>query len=227
MQEHLFKSINNCIDSKNWIGDDNRCRAKDSDFDKIATGYKKDVKGKGKETESSSLITVQQDPFGASSSKTIVPVKAIDQIEISLDNALEDAVNNKKDGADDEEDEDIRIFSASLLSLLRSDLPKDIKEAFIKTLEEKQTSATDYIIDFSKQVYQMITLLKSPTLVKDSSEIVIRQRNGPMIQEILLVNYQLEENGNDFLPSPLDHSCMISKVEEREFSRLFTNLTFN
>ncbi|KAI8095543.1 hypothetical protein BDF21DRAFT_457833 [Thamnidium elegans] len=64
------------------------------DFDKIATGYKKDVKDKGKETESSSLSIAQQDPFGASSSKTIVPVKAIGQIEISLDNALEDAVNN-------------------------------------------------------------------------------------------------------------------------------------
>ncbi|KAI8061287.1 hypothetical protein BDF21DRAFT_325634, partial [Thamnidium elegans] len=92
----------------------------------------------------------------------------------------------------------------------------------IKTLEEKQTSATDYIIDFSKQVYQMITLLKNSIFVKDGTEIVIRQRNGPMIQEILLVNYQLEENSNVFLPPPLDHSCIISKVEEREFSRLFT-----
>ncbi|KAI8091496.1 hypothetical protein BDF21DRAFT_332533, partial [Thamnidium elegans] len=92
----------------------------------------------------------------------------------------------------------------------------------IKTLEEKQTSATDYIIDFSKQVYQMITLLKNSTFVKDGTEVVIRQRNGPMIQEILPVNYQLEENSNDFLPPPLDDSCMMSKVEEGEFSRLFT-----
>ncbi|KAG2228993.1 hypothetical protein INT48_002080, partial [Thamnidium elegans] len=68
----------------------------------------------------------------------------------------------------------------------------------------------------------MITLLKNSTFVKDGTEIVIRQRNGPMIQEILPVNYQLEENSKDFLPPPLDHSCMISKVEEREFSRLFT-----
>ncbi|KAI8095542.1 hypothetical protein BDF21DRAFT_329988, partial [Thamnidium elegans] len=75
---------------------------------------------------------------------------------------------------------------------------------------------------FSKQVYQMITLLKSSTFVKDGSETIIRQRNGPMIQEILPVSYQLEENSNDFLPPFLDHSCMISKVEGGEFCRLFT-----
>ncbi|KAG2232105.1 hypothetical protein INT48_006782 [Thamnidium elegans] len=68
----------------------------------------------------------------------------------------------------------------------------------------------------------MITLLKNSTFVKDGTEVVIRQRNGPMIQEILPVNYQLEENSNDFLPPPLDDSCMMSKVEEGESSRLFT-----
>ncbi|KAI9257838.1 hypothetical protein EDC94DRAFT_676011 [Helicostylum pulchrum] len=107
-------------------------------------------------------------------------------------------VDNEEDVLDNEEDQEIRTCSASFLSLIRSDLPEDIKEAFMKTLEEKLTLATDCIIDFSKQQYKMTTLLKTSTFVKEDDDIKLQQRSGRKLQDVLPPNYQLKENSGVF-----------------------------
>lgn len=92
-------------------------------------------------------------------------------------------MDNAENVAINEEDQEFRTCSASFLNLI-SYLSEDTKGAFIKTLGEKQTAATDYVIDFSEQVFKMITLLKTSTFVKkNGNEIEIQQRNDLMIKK--------------------------------------------
>jgi hypothetical protein len=62
--------------------------------------------------------------------------------------------------AQEQEEQQIRTFSASLLPLLRSDLSTDIQDTFLKTIEEAVVSANDYIASYSVQVYKLVLLLK-------------------------------------------------------------------
>jgi DNA phosphorothioation-dependent restriction protein DptG len=58
--------------------------------------------------------------------------------------------------AQEQEEQQIRTFSASLLPLLRSDLPADIQDTFLKTIEEAVIPDSNYIASYSVQVYKLI-----------------------------------------------------------------------
>lgn len=88
----------------------------------------------------------------------------------------------------EEDDEKTRNCSASLLPLIRSDLPADIKDKFLRVLERKLTAGTDYTIDFGVQVRKMINLLRACTFVKDGNSVKIQQKRGPRLQDVQLKN---------------------------------------
>ncbi|GAA5809225.1 hypothetical protein MFLAVUS_002630 [Mucor flavus] len=195
----------------------------ESDFDRLVSDYQKEAKGKGKEVEVLSqkieeINLIEEDEYGESSSRAIPKIqtgKAQNQSEESSDDPTESDLN-------EEDDEKTRSCSASLLPLIRSDLPADIKDKFLRVLERKLTAATDYTIDFGVQVRKTINLLRASTFVKDGNSVKIRQERGPRLQDVLPTNYQLEEKGDIFLPSPLDFSCLETANLARNFSKLFS-----
>ena len=76
----------------------------------------------------------------------------------------EETTEEAKDtSAQEQEEQQMWTFSASLLPFLRSDLPADIQDTFLKTIEEAAVSASDYIASYSVQVYKLILLLKKPS----------------------------------------------------------------
>ncbi|KAI9244599.1 hypothetical protein EDC94DRAFT_653880 [Helicostylum pulchrum] len=130
----------------------------ESDFDRLVSDYRKDVKGKGEEVEVEVLSPkieeislIEEDEY----------VESLHQPEGPSDNPTELDMN--------EEDEKTRNCSSSLLSLIRTDLPADIKDTFLRVLKGKLTAATDYTIDFGVQVHKMINLLRACTFVKDAN----------------------------------------------------------
>lgn len=60
-----------------------------------------------------------------------------------------------------EETELMRTCSASLASLIRKDLPEDIRTAFLDTIERNLISATDYVVEYSMQVRRLLLLLRT------------------------------------------------------------------
>lgn len=107
--------------------------------------------------------------------------------------------------------------------MIRKDLPDDIKETFLRVLDEKLTAATDYTIDFGVQVHKTVNLLRTSTFVKDGNSVKIQQKRSSRLQDILPTNYQLEKNDDIFLPPPLDSSCLTTENLVRNFSSLFNN----
>ncbi|KAI9275277.1 hypothetical protein EDC94DRAFT_644071 [Helicostylum pulchrum] len=187
--------------------------------------YRKDVKGKGKEVEVEVLSQkieetslIEEDEYVPSSSSSVSKtqtVESLHQPEGSSDNPTELDMN-------EEEDEKTRHCSSSLLPLIRSDLPADIKDTFLRVLKGKLTAATDYTIDFGVQAHKMINLLRACTFVKDGNSVKMQQKRGPQLQDILPTNYQLEKKGDIFLPPPLDFSCLKTANLVRNFSKLFS-----
>ncbi|CEI92688.1 hypothetical protein RMCBS344292_06941 [Rhizopus microsporus] len=110
--------------------------------------------------------------------------------------------------AQEQEEQQIRTFSASLLPLLRSDLPADIQDTFLKTIEEAVVSASDYIASYSAQVYKLVLLLKKSSFFKlDYDEIILQHKVGVSIQDIVPESFCCQNDITHFSP-PVDRSCL-------------------
>jgi hypothetical protein len=94
-----------------------------------------------------------------------------------------------------------------LLPILRSDLPADIQVTFLKTIEEAVVSASNYIVSYSVQVYKLVLLLKKSSFFKlDNGEIILQDKVGVSIQDIVPESFCCQSDTTHFSP-PIDRSC--------------------
>ncbi|ORE16269.1 hypothetical protein BCV71DRAFT_236791 [Rhizopus microsporus] len=112
-------------------------------------------------------------------------------------------------------------IDASLLPLLRSDLPADIQDTFLKTIEEAAVSDSDYIASYSVQVYKLVLLLKKSSFFKlDNDEIILQHKVSVSIQDIIPESFCCQSDIIHFSP-PIDRSCLTDDALKKEFSSLF------
>ncbi|CEG76379.1 hypothetical protein RMATCC62417_11281 [Rhizopus microsporus] len=114
----------------------------------------------------------------------------------------------------------IRTFGASLMLLIRIDLPVDIKDEFLKTIRQTLTDASDYIIEYSIQVYKLLLAFKEACFIKQGNKIVLERKTGPLLEEIVPADFVVE-NGVDYLPPPFDRTILTSDFFEKDFESLF------
>ncbi|KAL4208516.1 hypothetical protein AB4K20DRAFT_1970171 [Rhizopus microsporus] len=110
----------------------------------------------------------------------------------------------------------IRTFSASLMPLIRIDLPADIKDEFLKTIRQTLTDASDYIIEYSIQVYKLLLTFKEACFIKQGNEIVLERKTGPLLEEIVPADFVIE-NSVDYLPPPLFYKGHLQRIHSNYF----------
>ncbi|KAG1168151.1 hypothetical protein G6F70_009249 [Rhizopus microsporus] len=108
--------------------------------------------------------------------------------------------------AQEQEEPQIRTFSASLLPLLRSDLPADIQDTFLKTIEEAAVSDSDYIASYSVQL--------------DNDELILQHKVSVSIQDIIPESFCCQSDITHFSP-PIDRSCFADDALKKEFNSFF------
>ncbi|CEJ05260.1 hypothetical protein RMCBS344292_19205 [Rhizopus microsporus] len=101
----------------------------------------------------------------------------------------------------------ISSFSTSLLSLLRSDLSVDIRDAFLYTIDQVMVSAC--------------VALKSATFINEGNNtVVLEEQNDVNVQEILPKDFPMQGNIVHF-PPPLNKECTPTVALEKELANLF------
>ncbi|CEG69796.1 hypothetical protein RMATCC62417_05804 [Rhizopus microsporus] len=129
-----------------------------------------------------------------------------------------EGTTEEEDISAQEQEQQIRTFDASLLPLLRSDLPSDIQDTFLKTIEEAVVSASDYIASYSVQVYKLVLLLKKSSFFKlDDDEIILQHKIGVSIQDIVPESFCCQSDINHFSP-PIDRSCLIDDTLKKNLT---------
>lgn len=114
----------------------------------------------------------------------------------------------------------IKTFSASLMPLIRTDLPADIKDEFLKTIRQTLTDASDYIIEYSIQVYKLLLIFRKAYFIKQGNKIVLERKTGPLLEEIVPAGFVVE-NGVRYLPPPFDRTILTNDFFEKDFESLF------
>ena len=114
----------------------------------------------------------------------------------------------------------IRTFSASLMPLIRIDLPADIKDEFLKTIRQTLTDASDYIIEYSIQVYKLLLTFKEACFIKQGNEIVLERKTGPLLEEIVPADFVIENSVN-YLPPPFDRTILTNDFFLKKTFKVF------
>jgi hypothetical protein len=114
-----------------------------------------------------------------------------------------------------------KACSAPFSSLLRNDLPDDIRSAFVDILQKTLVRSTDYIINFGIQVRKMILLFKTfGFIIKDDGTVALQARTGEDISKVLPANYKVEP-GSVATVAPPHSKTTCNDEYEKDISRLF------
>lgn len=105
-----------------------------------------------------------------------------------------------------EETELMRTCSASLASLIRKDLPEGIRTAFLDTIERTLISATDYVVEYSMRVRQLLLLLRTMKFViTRNDDVVLQETAGRNIRDILPSDFQIDGDAFNLPPHWQQH----------------------
>ncbi|KAI8378387.1 hypothetical protein BD560DRAFT_325490, partial [Blakeslea trispora] len=112
-----------------------------------------------------------------------------------------------------------RTFTMAMRQIIRKDLKPDIKDHFIKTLNEAIENVTDYISCYSFKVYcTFLLMLNYAFLIDDAGAISLRESRGEALSNILPTSGS--SSNQEFLPPPFAPNC----VESRLFEKLYKNI---
>jgi hypothetical protein len=115
-----------------------------------------------------------------------------------------------------------RTFHGSFRALLRQDLSHELRTIFINRLQDNLQNASDYITDYSLQVYKMILLFKNHTLdIDDNSNIVMNTSEGFPLQEILPNGFDFKNTEKRVAP-PIPTNSISSDTFTKHFKTLFS-----
>ncbi|KAI9251110.1 hypothetical protein EDC94DRAFT_697763 [Helicostylum pulchrum] len=198
MKRRHSRTIQDCIDSgKRLDGLKDQCMTKKRLDRGIVTGAEERIGAHAAEIENmlrkrrktqtplqrwfelvEKISLIKEDEYGASSSRAVSKTQTVESLhhpEESSDNPTELDTNEK-------EDEKTRHCSSSLLPLIRSVLPDDIKDTFLRVLKRKLTAATDYTTSCTgagtEQKRQLYISEKEATTIQRPISIIKKSRNG-------------------------------------------------
>ncbi|KAG2204249.1 hypothetical protein INT46_009512 [Mucor plumbeus] len=115
-----------------------------------------------------------------------------------------------------------RTFHGSFRALLRQDLSHELRTIFINKLQDNLQNASNYITDFSLQVYKMILLFKNHTLdIDDNSNIVMNTLEGFPLQEILPDGFDFKNTEKRVAPA-IPTNSISSDTFTKHFKTLFS-----
>ncbi|CEP12340.1 hypothetical protein [Parasitella parasitica] len=120
------------------------------------------------------------------------------------------------------EGEKIRTFTCGLDSIIRPDLPLDIKNAFMNGLSRAIVDASNYMAYYSVQVYRAILLLKNSTFVPENNgDLMLEPKVGTRTQNILPEGFPIDEKFT-YIPPPYDNVFLSDERYTKEFEALFS-----
>ena len=143
------------------------------------------------------------------------------------DDDSNDDSNDDMDEDEDVDDEDIgeyedstqyRACSTSLRSVLRSDLSQQAQSLFASTINDNMQSVSDYISDFSNQVFKMILVFNEYNFVLENHAVSLVAHEGNKISQVLPEGY-LEEDAS--VAKPLDPNCLEDEDFKANYDKLF------
>ena len=167
LEIHVSSEIRHCYQTGGNLGELRKSRLSRSRLPRgIVTGAEARINVKAGEMESLLRTKRSHGKTSAQYWKDFVEAEFFNiaqRIRKEVERREETTEEAEDTSAQEQEEPQIRTFSASLLPLLRSDLPADIQDTFLKTIEEAAVSDSDYIASYSVQVYKLILLLKKPS----------------------------------------------------------------
>ncbi|CEG69213.1 hypothetical protein RMATCC62417_05326 [Rhizopus microsporus] len=185
------------------------CYQTDGNLDELLTGAEARINVKAGEIESLLRTKRNHGKTPAQYWKDFVEAEFFNvaqRIRKEVESREETTEEAEDTSAQKQEEQQIRTFSASLLPPLRSDLPADIQDTFLKTIEEAVVSANDYIASYSVQL--------------DNDEIILQHKVGVSIQDIIPESFCCQSDITHFSP-PIDRSCFTDNALKKEFNSLF------
>ncbi|CEP14877.1 hypothetical protein [Parasitella parasitica] len=139
----------------------------------------------------------------------------------------QEMMEDDEETADDEKAEDstgYRPCSASFTSIIRKDLSKNVRLAFVDTINKTVESASDYIADFSKQIMKILLLFKHNQFTIENGKIQFVPREVQSLASLLPANYL---DKDVLVPKPLDRQFLQNDDFKEEFDALFHEAHFD
>ncbi|KAL7322347.1 hypothetical protein PS15p_211974 [Mucor circinelloides] len=138
-----------------------------------------------------------------------------DDNEQDLDDESEDDL---EDDGEFQEDTQYRACSTSFSSIIRKDLSPAIRTALINTINTTLEQVSDYIADFSKQVFKVALLFAENEFVKQDRTLALVPQEGNSLAPLLPVNY-LQEDVT--VPKPINSDCLKDDTFNSQYRQLF------
>lgn len=134
------------------------------------------------------------------------------------DDDSNDDVDEDEDIGEYEESTQYRACSASLRSVLRSDLSQQVQSLFASTINDNIQSVSDYLSDFSNQVFKMILVFNEYNFVLENHAVSLVAHEGNKVSQVLPEGY-LEKDAS--VAKPLDSRCLEDEDFKANYDKLF------
>jgi hypothetical protein len=145
--------------------------------------------------------------------------------EPSPDPANVSASKNKKQRQ--KQGDAIRTCTSTFSAITRNDLPQDIQLAMKTGINETLVGTSDFCIEFSLKVREMMLQLNTHTLEKTASnDIVLVPKEGFLISTLLPGDYTLEGNQTRVAPS-LNQSFTATATATASFKKILNLYSTN
>ncbi|KAL7325933.1 hypothetical protein PS15p_208349 [Mucor circinelloides] len=130
----------------------------------------------------------------------------------------DESENGFEDDGEFQEDVQYRACSTSFSSTIRKDLSPAIRTALINTINTTLEQVSDYIADFSKQVFKIALLFAENEFVKQDRTLALVPQEGNSLAPLLPVNY-LQEDVT--VPKPINSDCLKDDTFNSQYRQLF------
>lgn len=149
----------------------------------------------------------------------------------------QDGVQNKADtegtedaeepGQEEEEEQErvenntnevFKACSTSFNSIIRQDLSAEVRSTLVDTIASNIVQATNYMADYSKQVFKIVLLFTNHRFDLRNNDIVLVKQKGDSIQTLLPARY-LEQDV--LVPKPLNPQCIQTDELQKAYQSLF------
>ncbi|KAG2202176.1 hypothetical protein INT46_007691 [Mucor plumbeus] len=145
-------------------------------------------------------------------------IRVDDDDDDSNDDVDEDEDEDDEDTGEYEEGTQYRACSASLRSVLRSDLSQQVQSLFASTINDNMQSVSDYLSDFSNQVFKMILIFNEYNFVLENHAVSLVAHEGNKISQVLLEGY-LEKDAS--VAKPLDSKYLEDEEFKANYHKMF------
>ncbi|KAI9263924.1 hypothetical protein EDC94DRAFT_658813 [Helicostylum pulchrum] len=117
--------------------------------------------------------------------------------------------------------------SSSSVQTKEDDLPDDIKQAFLRTMERTLAEFSGYTIAFSIKLYKLMILFRNSTISADGSYVsTTSDAVDPPISDIFPNNYPIEAKENEFFPPHINEHDISDETLKKQFDDLFSQKYF-